>query len=84
MSIARLRSAYHREVCKQILFIRKGVPNIADVSSKASVAISLEMVKRVNQGLARKAPSGQTAGARFEVITRDFLEASFKMSGPRR
>jgi hypothetical protein len=79
MSIARLRSAYHREICRQILFVKKGAPNIADVSSKANVAISLEMVKRLNQDLARKAPPGQTAGARFEVITRDFLEASFRL-----
>lgn len=79
MSIAQLRRSYHRNICKQILFVKKGIPNIADAGSKASVAIAAEIVRRLDQRLALSAPSGQTAGVRFEQVTRDFLEDSFKL-----
>lgn len=79
MSIAELRRAYHRNICKQILFVKNKVPNIADAGSKASVIIAAEIVKQLDHRLAVSAPSGQTAGARFEQVTRDFLEHSFKL-----
>jgi hypothetical protein len=77
VSIAQLRSAYHLKVCRQILFLEKGVPNLADSSSKASVAIALEIVRRLKKALAPRAPPGQTAGVLFEQITKEFLQASF-------
>ena len=79
MSIVHLRSAYHRNLCKRILFIKKGIPNIADSGSKASVAIALEIINHLNYPLAKKAPPGQTAGVLFEQITRDFLRDSFEL-----
>ena len=79
MSIVHLRSAYHRNLCKRILFIKKGIPNIADSGSKASVAIVLEIINHLNYPLAKKAPPGQTAGVLFEQITRDFLRGSFEL-----
>ena len=77
MSITQLRSAYHRHICEQVLSLRNGIPNIADVGNKASVAISLELVNRLNYPLAPKAPAGQTTGRLFEQLTRDFLQEAF-------
>jgi hypothetical protein len=79
MLIAGLRNKYHRNLCKQIVFVRKGIPNFADSGSKASVAIALKITDRLNYPLAKKAPPGQTAGILFEQITKDFLKDSFKL-----
>jgi hypothetical protein len=79
MAIAKLRDNYHRNLCKKILFIRKGIPNFADGSSKTSVAVALKIIARLNYPLAKQAPPGQTAGVLFEQITKDFLRDSFKL-----
>lgn len=79
MSISELRDAYHRNLCRKILFVKNGVPNFADSGSKASVAIASEMIKSFCYSLAEKAPAGQTAGVLFEQITRDFLRDSFEL-----
>ena len=77
MRISQLRTAYHRNIFKQILFITTGIPNNADSGSRASVAIANEIITCLNYPLAKGAPSGQTAGFRFEHITRDFLRDAF-------
>lgn len=77
MRISQLRTAYHRNIFKQILFINTGIPNNADSGSRASVAIANEIIACLNYPLAKEAPSGQTAGVRFEHITRDFLRDAF-------
>ena len=79
MAIAKLRDNYHRNLCKKILFVKKGTPNFADGSSKTSVAVALKIIDRLNYPLAKQAPPGQTAGVLFEQITRDFLRDSFKL-----
>jgi len=79
MKIVQLRKAYHRNLCKQILSIKDGVPNFADSGSKASVAIALQIIDRLNYPLADRAPAGQTAGVLFEQITKDFLRESFDL-----
>lgn len=79
MLIARLRNNYHRNLCKKIIFKRKGIPNFADGGSKTSVAVSLKITDRLNYPFAKEAPPGQTAGILFEQITKDFLEDSFKL-----
>jgi len=77
MLIARLRNHYHRNLCNKIIFIKKGIPNFADGSSKTSVAIALKIADRLNYPLAKKAPPGQTAGILFEQVTKDFLNGCF-------
>ena len=79
MSLGQIRKKYHRRVCEQILHIREGVPNIADRSSKSSVAIAYGMVCDLHSCFAPQPPSGQTAGVLFEQITRDFLEEAFRL-----
>jgi hypothetical protein len=79
MSIAQLRSVYHRTLCAQVLSEEKGVPNIADSDSPISVAVAREMVGQLDYPLAEKAPVGQTAGHFFEQFTRKFLKDSFEL-----
>lgn len=79
MSIARLRAAYHRKLCAQVISIDKGVPNIADISSSASGAIARVLISQLGHPLASKSPSGQTAGRLFEQLTKEFLQESFDL-----
>jgi hypothetical protein len=79
MSIAELRSKYHRFICERILFLDGGIPNFADVSGKESIAIATRIVSQLNYPLAVEKISGQTAGSRFEQITRDFLRQAFDL-----
>jgi len=83
MSLVELRQKYHRRVCQEIIRIIKDgdseYPNFADKGSKASRAIALAMVKRLDCLSDYKRISGQTAGDLFEIITKDFLEASFTL-----
>lgn len=79
MSLAEIRNTYHRNLCRKILSVQKGIPNFADSGSKASVAIATEMIKSFPHPLAKKAPAGQTAGVLFEQITRAFLKESFEL-----
>jgi hypothetical protein len=77
MSIAELRRSYHRHICERILFLDHGVPNFADVSGESSMAIAAHIVSQLNYPLAAEKISGQTAGSRFEQITREFLQEAF-------
>jgi hypothetical protein len=79
MSIARLRQNYHRNICAQILALSSGIPNIADKSSIASIAIAQGVIRRLNYPLASRVPPGQRAGTLFEQITSEFLEQAFKL-----
>jgi hypothetical protein len=83
MSIAELRQAYHRRVCTEIIRLSKDgdseYPNFADKGSKASRAIALAMVRQMDCPANYRRISGQTAGGLFEVVTKDFLEASFSL-----
>jgi hypothetical protein len=79
MSIAQLRQNYHHDICEQILALSSGIPNIADKSSTASIAIAQGVIQRLNYPLASKVPPGQRAGTLFEQITSEFLEQAFKL-----
>jgi len=77
MSIDSLRRAYHREICRDILTLRHGRPNIADVGSKASKAIAAALVERLPYAATASGKQGQSVGKQFEVITARFLERAF-------
>lgn len=83
--MTRLRANFHRNVCGGALFIKKTgrreVASIADVSSELSRRISTEMIRQVGFPLSKRTIPGQTAGARFEVAVRSFLEASLETLG---
>jgi hypothetical protein len=77
MSMERLRKDYHREICKSILGLRSGVPNLADVSSRSSRSLASGLVKRLRFPLCEAPPSGQTVGTVFAEVTMDFLNKAF-------
>lgn len=79
MTINKLRKAYHKKICKRILGLRSGVPNLADVSSKTSKILALGMVKNLGFSLCTSPPVGQTVGMVFGDLTLDFLDKAFQL-----
>jgi hypothetical protein len=79
MSIEQLRKDYHEEICRRILGSRAGVPNLADVSSRTSKAISSGLLRRLKFPLCESAPSSQTVGTVFAEITMGFLNRAFAL-----
>lgn len=81
MGIAELRKKYHQRICEQIIRFRRDgqtdYPNLADKGNKASRAIAHGIVKRLGCPSNYELLSGQTAGGRFETLTKDFLEQAF-------
>lgn len=78
--IEDLRRAYHRQICDKVLRQSKaGVPNNADKKSKASLRISKGIIERIGFPVKTetKKMAGQTAGLRFEAVTKDFLRDAF-------
>jgi hypothetical protein len=76
--IMALRQYYHREVCAHALFMKAGgKPSIADVSSKTSVALARSILDQLGYPVSPREIPGQTAGNRFEEITKDFLRSAF-------
>jgi hypothetical protein len=79
MSIMLLRQQYHQFVGSRILRIHEGIPNIADRSSKSSVAISRLIFEYLNFANQFEPIVGQVKGNQFELVTKGFLEQSFKL-----
>lgn len=83
MSIFRdLRDAYLKRLCtEKVLGLRKGVLNIADVSSDSSKAISAKLIEKLQERLGctveESAFPGQTLGTAFATYTKDYLDAAF-------
>lgn len=72
------RKKYHKALLeKGVLTIDKdGVPSNADKSSKLSIAIANGIAQALMAETAEKAVA-QTAGAKFELVNMEFLEATF-------
>lgn len=85
MLLSRLRQEYHRRICQEVARIRrdnkKGIeyPNSADSGNERSIKIAWGLFKRLGCENNYENLSGQSAGDRFEVITKSFLEDSFKL-----
>lgn len=81
MSMVELRKEYHRRICEEIVRLQKDgkttYPNFADKGNKASRAIAQGIIDRLGYAPSYGELSGQTAGGRFEAITKDFLERAF-------
>ncbi len=76
-----LRKDYHRNICSSILGIKKGIPNIADSSSKSSTILAEGIIENLKYKLCSKPPKGQTCGARFAEHTMDYLNKAFDQLG---
>lgn len=82
-TLADLRRSYHQGIGEDIVrFIetpRGAVPSFADGSSRASSEIARRMAKSLGFAQSgRERITGQNAGASFEQLTRDFVDASLK------
>lgn len=81
MTLYSLRQAYHQRICHHILRIirkdNKTYPNFADGSNRSSVQIAWNIFNQLKCPTNEITLPGQTAGGRFETITKDFLEESF-------
>jgi len=78
MTISEMRREYHRVVCSEILGVGPGGPNIADVGSRASVAIAQELVTILGYPVCPAPPKIQTIGGIFERRTLEFLQRGFE------
>ena len=76
--IAASRKKYHSELLANgVLTIdNKGVPSNADRSSNLSISIAQGIARRLMANEQAKSV-GQTAGAKFEQINMEFIEATF-------
>ncbi len=89
MSIAALRQAYHARICQEVIRIRRGkldrkgtaieYPNFADGDNRSSISIAWAIVKLFNCLPNYEGLTEQTAGDRFELITKEFLEKGFEL-----
>jgi len=83
MNIAELRQEYHRQICEEVVRIRRtrGIeyPNSADSGNKASIKIAWGIVRRLGCSINYEGVQEQTAGDLFEEITRNFLERAFSL-----
>jgi hypothetical protein len=55
-----------------------GYPNFADKTNRSSREIAWEIVRQLGGNVGLDDLKGQTAGGRFEEITKDFLEETFQ------
>jgi hypothetical protein len=75
-----LRQTYQRQICQQVIFLKDGsAPSIADIGSPISKRLSLGIIERIAAPVSADIVHGQTAGKRFEDITRDFLQQTFAL-----
>ena len=76
--IEALRRAYHRQIANDVLRQNaSGIPNNADSGSASSVRIARGIVQSIGLPLGSGKLAGQTAGRRFEEVTRIFLRDAF-------
>lgn len=79
-TIQQLRQKYHRDVCQSVIYAKEGdIPSIADVSNSLSIQLARRVFAIVECPLGSQVISGQTAGRHFELTTRDFLSAAFRL-----
>jgi hypothetical protein len=82
-TLSELRREYHRSLGREIVREQKDgrrrYPNFADGASKASCEIAWEIVRQLGYKLSLKRVRAQTAGGRFEGVTREFLQESFEL-----
>jgi len=79
VNLERLRKAYHRAICQQVLGYWAGFPNIADKGSTRSVQLAQGILTRMQFLPCPDAPEGRRVSALFEALTRDYLEKAFHL-----
>jgi hypothetical protein len=78
-TIRDLRRAYHGDLCSRVIFLKESnIPNMADTSNRLSCAVSSKLLDILGYQVGNTEIKEQTAGKRFEQITKDFLEKAFR------
>lgn len=77
-AISAARARFHKHLTSSILTVSEhGVPSNADKSSNSSIQIAMDVFRLIGGSLVVPKSTGQTAGANFETITRQFVEDGF-------
>lgn len=77
--LAHIRRKYHTKICEEVLGYRsnsRGL-NVADSNNEFSKEIAEKLANIVGLPLCQNPPEGQTAGNKFMIFTKDFLEEAF-------
>lgn len=79
--LKKLRSDYHKKICRDIFGHREGtiIFSNADKSSPASVDLAKGMAEKIGHPVCKNPPTGQRAGSLFTQYTKEFLDESFKL-----
>ena len=78
--LIELRNTYHHQVCQQAIFLKSNnVPSIADVGSPLSKSLSWGIIEQIASPVSKQTIKGQTAGKKFEEVTKDFLKEAFDL-----
>jgi hypothetical protein len=83
MTLHDLRKAYHQGICTNVLRITQTglieYPNFADGNNRSSVEFAWGVYNQLQCMTGQPRIAGQTAGGRFEVVTREFLRQAFAL-----
>lgn len=80
--ISTARSKFHQQLLAQLIFTSKdGVPNFADASQLFSREVAKHIYDAIGGHLKTGRLSGQTLGNQFELLTADYLDATFLRLG---
>lgn len=71
------RRSFHSSLCKELLAIRNGFPNIADKGSNKSKEVSRHIADQMGFSLCKSPKSGQRVGQAFAEEVCKFLERCF-------
>lgn len=82
MKMVEIREHYHKMLCKELIRVHRNsqkgdYPNNADGDSRISVKIAWGILNRICPNPINGSLSGQTAGKKFENITRYFVKEAF-------
>jgi hypothetical protein len=80
-ALDELRSRFHASLCRRALGYREtrpDVPNIADDSSRVSVAIARSLLEQIPFDPCPTPPTAQGAGSAFAECAREFLDAALE------
>ena len=78
--IVKLREQFQRTVCLESIFLKGGqTPSIADTSSKLSRSLACSIIDAFGYHVGTDEIKGQTAGSKFEIAVRDFVQSAMEV-----
>ena len=78
--IVKLREQFQRTVCIEAIFLKRGrAPSIADTSSNLSCSLASSVINAFGYPVSPSPISGQTAGSKFEIAVRDYVQSAMEV-----